>query len=79
MLLRRAGYRVDRVGNADHFHYREDLVIARTVPRTEVEPLGRVLEGVAVLEQHRLGYDVDVTVVVGKVRPLTPVGSDQDR
>ena len=29
MLLRGAGYRVDAIGNADHFHYRDDIVIAR--------------------------------------------------
>jgi hypothetical protein len=70
LLLRRAGYLVERTGNADHFHYRNDIVAARRVDLARVEPLGRILEGASVIEQRIPGYDVDVTVVVGKPRTL---------
>jgi len=70
MLLRGAGYRVDFVGNADHFHYREDVVIARTVGLARAAPVARVLGEAAVVEQRLPGHLYDVTVVVGKLRSL---------
>ena len=77
MLLRGAGYRVDSIGNADHFHYREDIVVARTVSLKKAEPLGRILGTTRVVEQRRAGHPYDVTIVVGKVRPLAPKTPDE--
>lgn len=74
-LLRHAGFNVERVGNADHFHYRQDIVAARTVSRARVESLGRVLGGAPVVEQRLAGYDCDVTVIVGRPRSLVGEGS----
>lgn len=71
-ILRRAGYRVERVGNADHFHYREDLVVARRVERSRVRKLGLVLGDVEVVEQFDPDAEVDVTVIVARPRPLIP-------
>jgi len=77
MLLRGAGYRVDAIGNADHFHYREDIVIARRVSLKKAEPVARLLGGGAnVIEQRRAGHPYDITIVVGKVRPLAPESSN---
>ena len=72
MLLRGAGYRVDAIGNADHFHYHEDIVIARRVGRKKAAPVARLLGGASVIEQRRTGHAYDITIVVGKVRPLAP-------
>ena len=72
MVLRGAGYRVDAIGNADHFHYREDVVVARKVSLDKVEPLGRLLGGAGVIEQRRTAYPYDVTIVVGRIRSLSP-------
>ena len=72
MLLRGAGYRVDAIGNADHFHYHEDIVIARRVTLKKAEPLAHLLGGAAVIEQRRAGHPYDITIVVGKVRSLAP-------
>lgn len=72
MLLRGAGYRVDAIGNADHFHYHEDIVIARRVSLKKAEPVARLLGGANVIEQRRTGHAYDITIVVGKVRPLAP-------
>jgi hypothetical protein len=69
-LLREAGFDVPSEGNADHFHYREDIVVARTISRSRAEALGRVLGGVTVIEQRLPGHEVDVTVIVGKPRSL---------
>jgi len=69
-LLRQGGFSVERVGNADHFHYRQDIVAARTVSRARALALGRVLGGAPVVEQRRPGYDCDVTVIVGRPRSL---------
>jgi hypothetical protein len=74
LILRRAGYQVERTGNADHFHYGEDLVVARRVSLARVLPLARLLDGAQAVEQQIPGYDVDVTVVVGKPRSLTAPG-----
>jgi hypothetical protein len=71
-ILRRKGYRVETVENADHFHYREDIVVARTVERGQVEVLGRLLGGATTVEQRIPGYEHQVTVVVGKPRSLIP-------
>jgi hypothetical protein len=71
-LLRRQGYRVEEVSNADHFHYREDIVVARTVGYPEALVVGKLLDGATVVEQHVAGYPVEITVVVGKPRPLVP-------
>lgn len=79
MLLRGAGYRVDFVGNADHFHYREDIVVARTLGRSRAEPVARILGDAALVEQRRPGSLYDVTVVVGKTRSLTAAPPDQER
>ena len=70
MLLRREGFQVSKVGNADHFHYREDIVAARTGTRSQVADLGRILGGVMVVEQRLENADFDVTVIVGKPRSL---------
>ena len=72
MLLRGAGYRVDAIGNADHFHYHDDIVIARRVALKQAEPVARLLGGASVIEQRRTGHPYDITIVVGKVRPLAP-------
>lgn len=72
MLLRRGGFQVERVGNADHFHYREDIIVARRVRRSQILDLGRVLGGAVVIEQRIAGHDYDVTVIVGKPRSLIP-------
>ncbi len=71
-ILRRAGYRVENVGNADHFHYREDIVVARTVDRARVEPLARWLHGAVVVEQKIPGYAYDVSVIVGRNHSIIP-------
>jgi LytR cell envelope-related transcriptional attenuator len=76
MLLRGAGYRVDAIGNADHFHYREDIVIARRVSLKKAEPVARLLGGANVIEQRRAGHPYDITIVVGKVRSLAPETSN---
>jgi LytR cell envelope-related transcriptional attenuator len=78
MLLRGAGYRVDAIGNADHFHYHEDIVIARRVPLQKAEPVGRLMGGASVIEQRRVGHPYDITIVVGKVRPLAPESSNRN-
>jgi len=70
MVLRREGLQVVRVGNADHFHYRNDIVAARTLGRSQVADLGRILGGAMVVEQKIADYDVDVTVIVGEPRSL---------
>jgi len=75
-LLRRKGYRVEDVSNADHFHYREDIVVARTVGYREALPVGKLLDGATVVEQKLAGHPVQLTVVVGRPRPLVP---DSDR
>jgi hypothetical protein len=75
-LLRRKGYRVAEVSNADHFHYRDDIVVARTVGYREALPVGKLLDGATVVEQRVEGHPVQITVVVGKPRPLVP---DSDR
>jgi len=69
-LLRRGGYRVERVDNADHFHYRQDIVVARTVDLERAQELGRWLDGAAVVEQKIVGHPYDITVVVGKPHSL---------
>ena len=76
MILRGAGYRVDSIGNADHFHYRDDVVVARKVGLDKAEPLGRLLGATGVIEQRRTGYPYDITIVVGKVRSLSPTPAD---
>jgi hypothetical protein len=75
-LLRRKGFRVEHVGNADHFHYREDIVAARTVSLAEAEPLARALGGAVVVEQRIAGHEHQVTVVVGTPRSLIPGSED---
>lgn len=70
MLLRREGLQVVKVGNADHFHYRNDIVAARTVSRAQVVDMGRMLGGAMVIEQKIADHDVDVTVIVGEPRSL---------
>jgi hypothetical protein len=69
-LLRRGGYRVEQIGNADHFHYHEDIVVARTVPWEKAVPVGRLLPGAEVVVQSIPGYPYDVTVIVGRPHPL---------
>ncbi len=69
-LLRRGGFRVENVGNADHFHYHQDIVVARTVSRERAETLGRWLDGAVVVEQQIPGYPYDVSVIVGKPHSL---------
>jgi hypothetical protein len=76
MLLRGAGYRVDAIGNADHFHYRQDIVIARRVSLEKAEPVARLLGRASVIEQRRAGHPYDITIVVGTVRPLAPASPD---
>ena len=71
-LLRRGGYRVEQIGNADHFHYHEDIVIARTVPWAAAEGVVRWLPGSIVVEQRIPGYPYDITVIVGQPRSLVP-------
>jgi hypothetical protein len=71
-LLRRGGYRVEQIGNADHFHYHEDIVIARTVPWAKAEEVVRWLPGAIVVEQRVPGYPYDLTVIVGQPRSLVP-------
>lgn len=69
-ILRRKGYRVEEVTNADHFHYRDDIVVARTVGYEDALPVGELLDGATVIEQRIPGHPVQITVVVGKPRPL---------
>jgi hypothetical protein len=69
-LLRRGGFRVENVGNADHFHYHQDIVVARTVSRDRAEVVGRWLDGAIVIEQRTPGYPYDVSVIVGKPHSL---------
>jgi len=75
LLLRREGFLVEKVGNADHFHYREDIVVARTVDRERLLDLGRALGGAAVVEQQIPDYEYQVTVIVGKPRSLVDMDS----
>ena len=70
MLLRREGFQVSQVGNADHFHYRQDIVVARTLPRERAVDLGRTLGGVVAIEQRIPEHEADITVVVGRPRSL---------
>jgi len=70
MILRRGGLAVENTGNADHFHYRSDIVVARRVSRARAEPLGRILSGATVVEQRLAGHEYDITVIVGKPRSL---------
>ena len=70
MLLRRAGFLVDNVGNADHFHYRKDIVVARAVSHARADAVGRILGGVTVVEQKVPNYPYDITVIVGRPRSL---------
>jgi hypothetical protein len=70
MILRRHGLAVENTGNADHFHYRNDIVVARRVSRARAEPLGRILAGAIVVEQRLTDHDYDITVIVGKPRSL---------
>ena len=70
MLLRRAGFLVDRVGNADHFHYRKDIVVARSVSHARATAVGRILGGITVVEQKIPEYPYDITVIVGSPRSL---------
>lgn len=70
MLLRREGFQVSLVGNADHFHYRQDIVVARTLSRERAVDLGRTLGGVVAVEQRIPGHEYDITVVVGRPRSL---------
>ncbi len=72
-ILRSGGYRVESVGNADHFHYRQDIVVARTVDRKRAEALARWLDGpTVVVEQQIPGYGYDVSVIVGRPHSLVP-------
>ncbi len=70
-ILRRAGFQVVRTANADHFHYRTDLVVARGVTRERALPVGQWLEA-QVVEQRRPESAVDVTVIVGKPPAIVP-------
>lgn len=70
MILRRNGLAVENTGNADHFHYRDDIVVARRVSRARAEPLGRILSGATVVEQRLPNHEYDITVIVGKPRSL---------
>ena len=70
MILRRNGLAVENTGNADHFHYRSDIVVARRVSRARAEPLGRILSGATVVEQRLPDHEYDITVIVGKPRSL---------
>lgn len=70
MILRRNGLVVESTGNADHFHYRSDIVVARRVSRARAEPLGRILSGATVVEQRLPNHEYDITVIVGKPRSL---------
>lgn len=71
-LLRRGGYRVEHVGNADHFHYRRDIVVARTVDLARAEEVARWLDGAEAVEQRIAGHPYDVTVIVGRPHSLVP-------
>ena len=70
MILRQAGLAVENTGNADHFHYRRDIVVARRVSRARAESLGRILSGATVVEQRLTDHEYDITVIVGKPRSL---------
>ena len=70
MIMRRNGLAVEHTGNADHFHYRRDIVVARRVSRARAEPLGRLLSGATVIEQRISDHDYDITIIVGKPRSL---------
>lgn len=71
-LLRRGGFRVERVDNADHFHYRSDIVVARRVDPVRARSVARWLRGAEVIEQSKRDYPYDVTVVVGQPHSLIP-------
>ena len=71
-ILRRAGYTVTATGNADHFHYRGDIVVARRVSLERARAVGWWLGGVPVVEQMDPGATADIAVVVGSERPVLP-------
>jgi len=70
--LRRAGFQVERVADADHFHYRTDIVIVRDGGRESAEAVARVLGTESVIEQRTSRASYPVTVVVGTEHPLVP-------
>jgi len=70
--LRRGGYPVDRVSDADHFHHRRDLVVIRRGDGSEAPTVSALLGGAAVIEQRIPEYGYDLTVVVGTPHPLVP-------
>ena len=70
--LRRGGYSVDRVSDADHFHHRRDLVVIRRGEGAEAPAVALVLGGAAVIEQRIDEYPYDLTIVVGTPHPLVP-------
>ena len=67
--IRRAGYPVDRVGAADHYHYRKDIVVVRSGDRDDVRALAELLDAVLV-EQRRPRYPYVVTVIAGRPHHL---------
>ena len=68
--LRRAGFRVESTGAADHYHYVHDVVIVRAGDRAEVERLAGVLRDAVLVEQRIPGYAFDVTVIAGRAHHL---------
>jgi hypothetical protein len=63
---------VEQIGNADHFHYRRDIVIARKVPLARARAVALWLGDAAVVEQAIVGHPYDVTVIVGRPHPVVP-------
>lgn len=71
-ILRRGGFRVEHTGNADHFHYRRDVIVIREGTGREAEDISRLLDGATVVEQRVPAYPYEITVVVGEPHPLVP-------
>lgn len=71
-ILRRRGYRVESTGNAEHFHYRRDLVVVREGDGGEAATIAEALGGAAVVEQRMAAYPYEITVIVGTPHPLVP-------
>gem|GEM_PF-2489130 len=73
--LRRGGYQVDRIGRADHYHYRQDVVVIRRPAGAEdAHRLSRLLEDAPIIQQNVPNHAYDITIIVGRPHPLVPAG-----
>lgn len=69
-LLRRSGCQVVRLGEADHYHYKNDIVVVRRGKRKDAQGILGILKGSEWVEQRSDDAMVDVTIIVGKPHPL---------